>query len=198
MKLSALDNLTQSLRCLPGVGNKSATRMTLQLLQHNREGAVTLAHALLNAVERVGHCERCRNFSEAARCDICLDARRDATTVCVVETPSDVTAIESTSSFKGHYHVLMGHLSPIDGVGPNEIGLDVLEARIAQGDIAEVILATSSTVEGEATAHYIANQMRARGVAVSRLARGVPMGGELDYVDSSTLAQALSGRRPID
>jgi recombination protein RecR len=198
MKLTAIENLTQALRCLPGVGNKSASRMTLHLLQHNRAAALSLAQALTEAVERVRHCECCRNFSEDALCSLCQDTRRDAGIICVVETPSDVAAIESTSSYKGRYHVLLGHLSPIDGVGPNDIGLDLLDARVDSGGVTEVILATSSTVEGEATAHYIANQMRARGIEISRLARGVPMGGELDYVDSSTLAQALSGRRPLD
>lgn len=198
MKLTAIETLNQALRCLPGVGNKSASRMTLHLLQHNRGGALTLAKALTEAVERVQHCDCCRNFSEEPLCHICQDARRDAALICVVETPSDVAAIESTSTFKGRYHVLMGHLSPLDGVGPNDIGLDVLDERVSEGGITEVILATSSTVEGEATAHYIASMMRSKGVSVSRLARGVPMGGELDYVDSSTLAQALSGRRPLD
>jgi recombination protein RecR len=195
--LTTLEKLTDSLRCLPGVGAKSAARMSLHLLQHNRAGGLALAEALTEAMNRIGHCEQCRNYTEQPLCSLCADQRRDATVICVVETPSDVAAIESSRSFQGLYHVLMGHLSPLDGIGPDDIGLDKLEERVQRGGVAEVILATGSTVEGEATAHYIGGRMTALGVGVSRLARGVPMGGELDYVDSSTIAQALSGRRPL-
>jgi len=199
MKLSpALQMLTEALRCLPGVGPKSAQRMTLHLLERDREGARALAKALNDAVERVGHCRVCRNFTELEVCEICSDPRRDATVVCVVETPADVVAIEQSASFHGHYFILMGHLSPIDGIGPEEIGLDVFRQRVIDDGIEEVILATNPTVEGEATAYYLTELLQPIGVRVSRIAHGVPLGGELEYVDGSTLAHALSGRRPVD
>lgn len=199
MKLSpALENLTDALRCLPGVGPKSAQRMTLHLLERDRDGAQALAAALTQAVEKVGHCRLCRNFTELEVCEICSDTRRDGTQVCVVETPADVLAIEQSASFRGLYYVLMGHLSPIDGIGPEEIGLDRFKQRVIDDGIEEVILATNPTVEGEATAYYLTEMLQPVGVKVSRIAHGVPLGGELEYVDGSTLAHALSGRRPVD
>jgi len=194
----AIQNLIEALRCLPGVGPKSAQRMTLHLLERDREGAVALSAALREAVERVGHCNRCRNFTELDICEICSNPKRDVTTICVVETPGDVLAVESSGSFAGIYFVLMGHLSPIDGIGPGEIGLEELHQRIVDEDIQEVIVATNPTVEGEATAYYLTDMLRDQGVSVSRIAHGVPLGGELEYVDGSTLAHALSGRRPME
>lgn len=199
MKFSpSLTNLMEALRCLPGVGPKSAQRMSLHLLERDREGAGVLAQALLEAIEKVGHCARCRNFTELEICEICSDARRDATTVCVVETPADVLAVEQSASFRGIYFVLMGHLSPIDGIGPAEIGLDMFQERVRQEGIKEVILATNPTVEGEATAYYLTDMLQGDGVKVSRIAHGVPLGGELEYVDGSTLAHAFAGRQPVD
>ena len=198
MKFSpALQNLMDTLRCLPGVGPKSAQRMTLHLLERDREGASALARALEEAVERVDHCTRCRNFTELDVCEICSDQKRDAKTICIVETPADVLAIEESGVFKGVYFVLMGHLSPIDGIGPAEIGLEVFQQRVIAEGISEVILATNPTVEGEATAYYLTDMLQAQGVRVSRIAHGVPLGGELEYVDGSTLAHALSGRRTV-
>lgn len=199
MKFSpALEELIDALRCLPGVGPKSAQRMTLHLLERDREGASQLASALQLAVERVGHCTRCRNFTELEICEICSDPRRDAKTICVVETPADVLAVEQSGSFRGVYFVLMGHLSPIDGIGPAEIGLDNFQQRVIDEGIVEVILATNPTVEGEATAYYLSDMLQPQGVRISRIAHGVPLGGELEYVDGSTLAHALSGRRPVE
>ena len=199
MKFSpSLQNMIEALRCLPGVGPKSAQRMTLHLLERDREGAVALATALQEAVERVGHCSLCRNFTELDICEICSDLKRDATTVCVVETPADVLAVESSGSFRGLYFVLMGHLSPIDGIGPAEIGLEKFYQRVIDEGIEEVILATNPTVEGEATAYYLTDMLQPVGVTVSRIAHGVPLGGELEYVDGSTLAHALSGRRLVE
>jgi len=195
---SALSRLNEALRCLPGVGSKSAARMSLHLLQTDRAGARALAEALAHAADHIVHCATCRNFTDNEICEICRDVRRDTTLICVVETPSDLLSIEATGLYTGLYHVLLGHLSPLDGVGPHQLGLDLLEDRVKSGQVSEVILATSSTVEGEATAHYIAQQMKAMNITVSSLARGVPMGGELDYVDSSTLAHAFKGRRPLE
>ena len=199
MKFSpSLENLLEALRCLPGVGPKSAQRMTLHLLERDREGAVALANALQEAAERVGHCARCRNFTELDVCEVCSDPKRDATIICVVETPADVLAIELSGSFRGIYFVLMGHLSPIDGIGPAEIGLEKFHQRVVDEGIEEVILATNPTVEGEATAYYLTDMLQPGGVRLSRIAHGVPLGGELEYVDGSTLAHALSGRRPVE
>jgi recombination protein RecR len=199
MKFSpALQELMEALRCLPGVGPKSAQRMTLYLLERDREGATVLSRALQAAVERVDHCTRCRNFTELDVCEICADPRRDLTTVCVVETPADVLAVEQSGSYRGVYFVLMGHLSPIDGIGPAEIGLDKFHQRVIDEGIEEVILATNPTVEGEATAYYLSDVLHNEGVKVSRIAHGVPLGGELEYVDGSTLAHAFSGRRPVE
>jgi recombination protein RecR len=198
MKFSpALENLIDALRCLPGVGPKSAQRMTLHLLERDRDGATALAEALATAVERVDHCSRCRNFTELEVCEICVDTRRDSKTICVVETPADVLAIEESGGFNGIYFVLMGHLSPIDGIGPAEIGLDNFHQRVVDEGIGEVILATNPTVEGEATAYYLTDMLQSEGVRVTRIAHGVPLGGELEYVDGSTLAHALTGRRTV-
>ena len=199
MKLSpSIEALIESLRCLPGVGPKSAQRMTLHLLERDREGAGALAQAMVEALERVGRCRRCRNFTELEECELCADLRRDQGLLCIVETPADVMALEQSGGYGGVYHVLMGHLSPLDGIGPEDIGLDLLEARFASESINEVILATNPTVEGEATAYYIGERARSAGIRVSRIAHGVPLGGELEYIDSSTLAHALSGRRTLD
>lgn len=198
MKFSpSLQNLIDALRCLPSVGPKSAQRMTLHLLERDRDAALQLAAALCEAVEKIGHCRRCRNFTELEVCEICSDSRRDASVICVVETPADVLAIEQSGSFQGLYFVLMGHLSPIDGIGPAEIGLDDFQQRVIDEGIEEVILATNPTVEGEATAYYLIDMLQPVGVRVSRIAHGVPLGGELEFVDGSTLAHALSGRRPV-
>jgi recombination protein RecR len=199
MKFSpALQNLIEALRCLPGVGPKSAQRMSMHLLERDREGATALAQALQAAVERVDHCSRCRNFTELDVCEICGDHRRDNETVCVVETPGDVIAVEQSGGYRGMYFVLMGHLSPIDGIGPEELGLDRFYRRVVEEGVREVILATNPTVEGEATAYYLTDMLQNAGVSVSRIAHGVPLGGELEFVDGSTLAHALSGRRPVE
>lgn len=198
MALSPLiENLVDALRCLPGVGPKSAQRMVLHLLERDRNGGETLAKALSEAMQGIGHCQQCRNFTEEDLCGICADPKRDAALICVVETPADVAAIEQSSSYCGKYFVLMGHLSPIDGIGPEDIGLDVLEQQLQTTELKEVILATNPTVEGEATAYYIAEMLGNAGVEVSRIAHGVPIGGELEYVDGNTLAHALSGRRRV-
>lgn len=199
MKLSpSIQDLIDALRCLPGVGPKSAQRMTLHLLEREREGAARLSDALAEALERVGRCRRCRNFTELEECELCSDPRRDQATLCVVENPGDVLAIEQSGSYRGLFFVLMGHLSPIDGIGPEQIGLDQLETLFEAGAISEVILATNPTVEGEATAYYIGERAQRHDVAVSRIAHGVPLGGELEYTDASTLAHALLGRKPME
>lgn len=193
--VNSLDVLIQALRRLPGVGAKTAARMAFHLLQHDRAGARQLAQALQDAAEHVHHCERCHTFTEAEVCSTCLDSQRDASKLCVVETPADQSAMERTGAFKGLYFVLMGRLSPLDGVGPREIGLQKLLARATEEAVQEVILATSFTGEGEATAHVISEVLRARGVQVTRLSRGVPLGSELEYVDLGTIAHALVDRR---
>jgi recombination protein RecR len=192
-----LERLVEALRVLPGVGPRSAQRMAYHLLQHDRTGADQLARALSNALETVRRCAKCNNFSEEDLCSLCRSPRRDASLLCVVETPADLAMVEQTLSYSGMYFVLMGRLSPLDGVGPRDIGLDRLQARIAEGEVQEVILATNFTNEGEATAHYIAEMLRTRGLKVSRIARGVPLGGELEYVDAGTISQALLERREI-
>ena len=191
----ALEVLVQALRRLPGVGANTAARMAFHLLQHDRAGARQLAQALQDAAEHVHHCERCHTFTEAEVCSTCLDSQRDASKLCVVETPADQSVMERTGAFKGLYFVLMGRLSPLDGVGPREIGLQKLLARATEEAVQEVILATSFTGEGEATAHVISEVLRARGVQVTRLSRGVPLGSELEYVDLGTIAHALVDRR---
>ena len=187
----------QALRVLPGVGPRSAQRMAYHLLQHDRAGAEALAQALAGALASVRRCVKCNNFTEEEVCALCRSPRRDAALLCVVETPADLAMVEQTLSYSGMYFVLMGRLSPLDGVGPRDIGLDRLLARATDGEVREVILATNFTNEGEATAHYIAEMLRARGVKASRIARGVPLGGELEYVDAGTLSQALLDRRGI-
>ncbi|MCC7325835.1 MAG: recombination protein RecR [Burkholderiales bacterium] len=195
--LGSLDALTRALRCLPGVGPKAAQRMALHLMQHDRDGARALARALTHAAEVICHCERCNTFTEDPLCALCRSTRRDPAQLCVVETPADLLMIEHTQAYQGLYFVLMGRLSPLDGIGPKEIRLDRLLRRAGDGVVREVILATNFTNEGEATAHYIGEKLRTRGLKVSRLARGVPVGGELEYVDAGTLAQALRERRPL-
>ena len=191
----SLEALIDALRRLPGVGVKSAQRMAFHLLQHDREGARRMAFALQSAVDHVHHCERCHTFTEARVCAICLDAGRDARQLCVVETPADQAALERTGSYRGLYFVLMGRLSPLDGIGAGDIGAQQLLDRAADGTIDEVIIATNFTAEGEATAHVLAEALRARGLRVTRLARGVPIGSELEYVDLGTIAHALVDRR---
>ena len=192
---NSLEGLIQALRRLPGVGVKSASRMAFHLLQHDREGAQTLSRALQHAVGSVKHCERCHTFTEGELCNTCLDPRRDASKLCVVETPADQSAVERTGAYKGLYFVLMGKLSPLDGIGPHDIGLKKLFDRAMDGTVREVILATNFTAEGEATAHVIGEALKARGLQTTRLARGVPVGSELEYVDLGTIAHALVDRR---
>ncbi len=193
----ALEQLIDSLRCLPGVGPKSAQRMAYYLLQRDRQGANGLALALDNALQVVGHCKLCNTFSEQPVCPLCESAQRDNTVLCVVEMPTDLIMLENTRAYTGMYFVLMGRLSPLDGIGPKEIHLDKLIKRAQDGLVQEVILATNYTVEGDATAHYISELLRARGIKVSRIARGMPMGGEIEYVDTGTLAQAMLERRSV-
>lgn len=192
---SSLDLLTEALRRLPGVGPKSAQRMAYHLMQHDRDGAALLSRALSLAVERIQHCAMCNTFTESEVCETCLDSERNSALLCVVETPADQLMIEQTLTFKGLYFVLMGRLSPLDGIGPKDIHLDRLIARATDGQVREVVLATNFTNEGEATAHYISETLKARGLQVSRLARGVPVGGELEYVDAGTIARAMLDRR---
>ena len=191
----SLDTLVQALRRLPGVGVRSAQRMAFHLLQHDREGAQLLARSLHDAVANVRHCALCHTFTEGEVCTTCLDERRDVTKLCVVETPADQAALERTAAFKGRYFVLMGKLSPLDGVGPRDIGVHKLIERASDGVVQEVILATNFTAEGEATAHVIGQALKSRGLTVTRLARGVPAGSELEYVDLGTIAHALVDRR---
>ena len=193
-----IETLVEALRRLPGVGPRTAQRFAWHLLQHDREGAALIGRSLAEALGRVQRCERCNGFAESARCDLCQSDRRDATVLCVVETPADQLVVEQTLMFRGLYFVLMGRLSPLDGVGPGEIGLDRLVARATDGVVAEVVLATNFTQEGEATAHYVGEILRTRCLKVTRLARGVPVGSELEYVDPSTIAQALRDRRNVE
>ena len=194
---SSLDELMSALRCLPGVGPKSAQRMAYHLLQRDQAGAARLSGALRAALERIRHCEKCNSFSEEILCELCASARRDAALLCVVESPADLLMIEQTQSFRGLYFVLAGVLSPLDGVGPKEIHLDRLLKRATDGAVSEVVLATNFTAEGEATAHYVGELLAARGIRVTRIARGLPVGGELDHVDAGTLAQAVIERRAV-
>jgi len=195
--LGTLDELAQALRCLPGVGPKAAQRMALHLLQHDRDGAQRLARALVDATRSIQHCERCNTFTEGTLCALCDSAKRDSSQLCVVETPADLLMVEQTRAYSGLYFVLMGRLSPLDGIGPREIRLERLLKRATDGVVREVILATNFTNEGEATAHYLGELLAARALRVTRLARGVPVGGELEYVDPGTLAQALRERRSL-
>jgi recombination protein RecR len=192
-----LARLIEALRVLPGVGPKSAQRMAFHLLERNRDGGRQLASALEQAVANIRHCRRCRMLTDGELCEICATPRRDATTLCIVESPADVVAVEQSGGYGGRYFVLMGHLSPLDGVGPEQLGLGSLEALLDEGEVREVILATNPTVEGEATAHYIGELITKRKIRASRIAHGVPVGGELEYVDGGTLAHALAGRQLI-
>ena len=192
-----LARLIDALRCLPGVGPKSAQRMAFYLLERDRDGGRALAQSLAEALNAVGHCKRCRMLTESELCSICASAGRDAAQLCVVESPADVVAIEQSGGFRGRYFVLMGHLSPLDGIGPAELGLDEFERVLGEGEVHEVILATNPTVEGEATAHYLGELALRRGLKASRIAHGVPVGGELEYVDGGTLAHALAGRTSV-
>ena len=193
-----LQQLIDALKCLPGVGPKSAQRMAFYLLERDPEGAKNLSSVLIEAVEKIGHCSMCRTLSENALCEICVSKSRDNGTLCVIETPADIFAIEHTAEFRGKYFVLMGHLSPLDGIGPVELGLDLLQARLANDEVKELILATNPTVEGEATAHYISNMAAKHQILTTRIAHGVPLGGELEYIDAGTLAHAFSGRQRFD
>jgi recombination protein RecR len=193
-----LAELIDALRCLPGVGGKSAQRMAFHLLERERQRGLKLAAVLQQAMQRIGHCSQCRNFSEQPLCTLCANSSRDRQILCVVESPTDLAAIEQATGFRGQYFVLMGRLSPLDGMGPEELGLAQLTQRLGEGEIEEMIIATNPTVEGEATAHYLAQLARAGGVRPTRLAHGVPLGGELEYVDRSTLAHAFGGRQLLD
>jgi len=192
-----LEALIEAMRVLPGVGPRSAQRMAYHLLQHDRAGAEQLASALNSALATVRHCAQCNNFTEGEICSLCRSHGRDSSLLCVVETPADLAVIEQTSSYSGKYFVLMGRLSPLDGIGPRDIGLDRLLARASDGFVREVVLATNFTNEGEATAHYVAEMLRARKIKVSRIARGVPLGGELEFVDVGTVSQAMLDRRGL-
>jgi len=192
---SLLNQLMSALRCLPGVGPKSAQRMALHLLERDRAGGERLVSALQAALVGIGHCQQCRDLSETDLCPVCANPHRDRSLLCVLETPADVLAVEQATGFQGVYFVLMGHLSPLDGIGPAELGLETLEARLVEGQVREIILATNPTVEGEATAYYIAELARELGIRTTRIAHGVPLGGELEYVDGGTLAHAFAGRR---
>ncbi len=189
--------MINALRALPGVGKKSAQRMAFHLLERDRDGAGRIAAAVAEAIEKIGHCEQCRMFAEDKLCPICASDRRDASTLCIVETPADVIAIEQTGCFSGKYFVLMGHLSPIDGIGPSDIGIPLLQERFKTGAVKEVILATNPTVEGEATAHFLAELAKQSNITASRIAHGVPIGGELEYIDQSTIQHAFAGRQNI-
>lgn len=194
---SSLEELIEALRCLPGVGPKSAQRMAYHLLQRDQKGALRLGRALEQAIQVLRHCSRCNAFSEEEVCERCASQRRDPALLCIVETPADLNMMEQTHAFKGMYYVLMGHLSPLDGIGPKELGLDRLLARAGDGLVQEVIIATNFTNEGEATAHYLGEMLRARNLKASRIARGLPVGGELEHTDAGTIAQALIERRPL-
>jgi len=193
-----LVRMIDALRCMPGVGRKSAQRIAFHLLERDRDGAAGLASALDDAVKGIGHCSRCRMFTEHELCSICSASGRDDAQLCIVESPADVMAIEDATGFRGLYFVLMGHLSPLDGIGPEELGLATLEERLAEGATTEMIIATNPTVEGDATAHYLADMAARRGIQASRIAHGVPLGGELEYVDGGTLSHAFYGRRVVD
>ncbi|HET7558261.1 MAG TPA: recombination mediator RecR [Rhodanobacteraceae bacterium] len=193
-----LAELIEALRCLPGVGAKSAQRMAFHLLERDRKGGMRLARTLDSAMQRIGHCARCRNFSETELCALCASSSRDAHTLCIVETPADLLAIEQATGFRGRYFVLMGRLSPLDGLGPEELGRDLLERRLCEGEVQELVIATNPTVEGEATAHWLGGMARAASIRATRLAHGVPLGGELEYVDRGTLAHAFGSRQTLE
>ena len=189
--------LISALRVLPGVGPKTAQRMALHLLERDREGADRLAKGLMAAIDKVQRCRDCRTLTELEQCSLCASAKRDASQLCIVETPADIFAIEQSSTYFGRYFVLLGHLSPIDGIGPEELGIPLLEQRFSDGEVAELIVATNPTVEGEATAHYISERAKRKGIRVSRIAHGVPIGGELEFIDGGTLAHAFNSRREM-
>ncbi len=193
-----LVKMIDALRCMPGVGRKSAQRIAFHLLERDREGATALAGALKEAVAGIGHCKQCRMFTEHDLCSICSASGRDESQLCIVESPADVMAVEDATGFRGLYFVLMGHLSPLDGIGPEQLGLGALDERLAQGVVSEMIIATNPTVEGDATAHYLAEMAGGHNVQASRIAHGVPLGGELEYVDGGTLSHAFYGRRVVD
>jgi len=193
-----LIRMIDALRCMPGVGQKSAQRIAFHLLERDRDGANGLASALADAVAGIGHCSRCRMFTEHDLCSICSASGRDDSQLCIVESPADVMAIEDATGYRGLYFVLMGHLSPLDGIGPDELGLSALEERLADGVAKELIIATNPTVEGDATAHYLADMASRHNVQASRIAHGVPLGGELEFVDGGTLSHAFYGRRVVD
>ena len=195
---SSLEDLIEALRCLPGVGPKSAQRIAYHLLQYDRAGAERLAQTLARAAHAIRRCAKCNSFTETELCALCASDRRDAAQLCVVETPGDLLMMEQTLAYRGLYFVLMGRLSPLDGIGPREIGLDVLHRRASDGVVKEVIVATNFTNEGEATAHTIGEMLKDRGLKITRIARGIPVGGELEYVDTGTLAQAYAERRPVE
>lgn len=197
MAADPFDELLEALRCLPGVGARSAQRMALHLLERDRDGGRRLARALGTAMQDIQRCSRCRNFTAAEICRICADQRRTSQTLCIVETPADVLAIESATGYQGRYFVLLGRLSPLDGIGPGDLGLDALERQLAAGSTEEIVIATNTTVEGEATAHYLREMAARHDIRVSRLAQGVPLGGELEHTDRSTLAHAFSSRQPM-
>jgi recombination protein RecR len=197
VKGTSLEELIEALRCLPGVGPKAAQRMAFHLLQRDKPGAQRLTNALARALQSIRRCARCNSFSEDELCALCASPRRDPSLLCVVETPADLVMMEQTLAYGGLYFVLMGRLSPLDGIGPREIGLDVLQRRAVDGVVREVIVATNFTNEGEATSHYIGEMLKDEPIRVSRIARGIPVGGELEYVDTGTIAQALAERRPV-
>ena len=193
-----LINLIEALRCMPGIGRKSAQRIAFHLLERDRDGAKILSSSLMSAASEIGHCHKCRMFTEVDLCNICSASGRDKKSICVVESPADVMALEDATGYRGMYFILMGHLSPIDGVGPDELGLKQLEERLREEEISELIIATNSTVEGDATAHYLAEMASRHDVGASRIAHGIPLGGELEYVDGGTLSHAFFGRRLVE
>ena len=198
MSSSSLDDMIAALKCLPGVGQKSAQRMVLHLLERDQQAARRIAETITHALDTVRHCRQCRNFSDTDLCEVCSDQGREQNTICVVETPADVLAVESSAAYRGRYFVLLGRLSPLDGFGPGQLGLEEFEQQLGQAGIKEIILATSATVEGDITAQYIADIASRHGITSTRLARGIPLGGELEFVDGGTLSRALSGRQQID
>ncbi len=193
-----LQQLVKALQCMPGVGSRSAQRMALHLLDRDRDAALRLARVLDDAARRIMHCSVCRMLTEDPVCGLCASQSRDSTQLCVLETPADLLAIENSGAFRGRYFVLMGHLSPLDGIGPAELGMELLERRLTTENFSEVVLATSVTVEGDATAHLVATMARRHGIRASRIAYGVPIGGELEFIDGGTLSRAMSGRRDIE
>lgn len=197
MSTDPFDELLEALRCLPGVGARSAQRMALQLLERDREGGRRLAESLITAMRDIRHCQACRNFTVSELCRICASDKRSSEVLCVVESPADVLAIEDATGFQGRYFVLLGRLSPLDGIGPEDLGLDLLARRLDDEKVGEIIIATNTTVEGEATAHYLREMAQSRNIRTSRLAQGVPLGGELEHTDRSTLAHAFSSRLPM-